>query len=79
MDKTGKSLKIKVANIKLHDTAGGFGKGFLSSSGGDSAAVDDEDIELIKPKDPSKVTGRYAATCHLPPAAENTPPMTRPR
>lgn len=63
LDKGGKSLKIKVANLKLHNTAGGFGKGFLAGGGGGGggggATAADDDIEMIKPKDPSKVTGRF--------------------
>jgi len=29
LDKSGKSLKVKVANLKVRETVGGFGKGFM--------------------------------------------------
>lgn len=49
---SGKSLKVRPANLKVIETVGGMSKGFFKP------ADDDDDVEVISPKDPTARPGQ---------------------
>jgi len=50
---SGKSLKVRPANLKVIETVGGMSKGFFKPTGDD-----DDDVEFISPKTPGALPGQ---------------------